>query len=49
MPAMPRIKGKAQKIAYNILGIPANMRKYKTKDSNKTKDRLNFEEMRLVR
>jgi hypothetical protein len=31
MPIMPRIKGKAKKIAYSILGVPANLKR----DSNK--------------
>ena len=26
MPCMPRVKGKAAKIAYSILGMPANLR-----------------------
>ena len=46
---MPRVKGKTKKIAYDILGVPANMRKNKTKNSRKVKERLNFEETRFVR
>ena len=38
---MIRIKGKATKIAYRILGVPGNMRKEKR---SKIKERLNFEE-----
>ena len=50
MPIMPRIKGKAEKIAYKILGIPANIRsETKTIKNRKIKERLNFEETRLVR
>ena len=50
MPIMPRVKGKAEKIANEILGIPANMRKSKkTVKNSKIKERLNFEETRLVR
>jgi len=48
MPVMPRTKGKAQKIAYSILGVPSNMRKTKTKNG-KIKKRLLIEETRLVR
>lgn len=50
MPIMPRVKGKAQRIAYKILGVPSNMRKTKiaVRDSN-IKKRLSFEETRLVR
>ena len=49
MPAMPRIKGKAEKIAHKLLGIPANMRKYKVKSNPRVKERLNFEETRFIR
>lgn len=50
MPIMPRIKGKAEKIAYDILGIPPNMRnKTKTVKNSKIKERLHLEETRFVR
>ena len=50
MPIMPRVKGKAERIAYKILGVPANMRnKNRTVRNSKIKERLNFEETRLVR
>ena len=50
MPAMPRPFGKAMKIAYAILGKPANLQKEKRKktDSNVEK-RLLFEETQKVR
>jgi len=32
MPVMPRADKKAQRIAFNILGIPANMQKSKKRD-----------------
>ena len=48
MPVMPRIKGKAKKIADKILGVPANIR-FKTKNSGKLKERLESEDTRLVR
>jgi len=48
MPIMTRPKGKAQRIAYKILGVPANMRKNKNKNS-KINDKLYSEETRLVR
>ena len=41
MPGMIRIKGKATKIAYRILGVPGNLRKEKP---SKIKERLTFEE-----
>lgn len=43
MPAMPRVSKKAIKIAYNILGVPNNMRKDKKKN-RKVRERLEFEE-----
>ena len=50
MPMMPRVKGKAERIAYKILGIPANIRSdKKTVENRKIKERLNYEETRLVR
>jgi len=48
MPVMPRAKGKAEKVAYAILGRPSNMRKNKKRQS-KIKERLYFEGTRLVR
>lgn len=47
MPIMLRTKGKAEKIAHDLLGIPANIRK-KARTS-KLKEKLNFEESRRVR
>lgn len=45
MPAMPRFEGKAKKIAYSILGVPANMiEKKRTKAEKKIAQRLVFEE-----
>lgn len=41
MPVMPRPKGKSQKIAYDILGKPANMRhKKRTKREQEIYDRI---------
>jgi hypothetical protein len=48
MPAMPRIEGPAKKIAYKILGVPANMKKDKKKQE-KVNKRLIFEETVRVR
>ena len=48
MPIMPRIKGKARKIAEDILGIPANMRNNK-KSKSKLKRKLYAQETRFVR
>ncbi len=50
MPCMPRPKGKARKIAYHILGVPANLRKqHKSPKDKKIDDRLVFEETQRVR
>ena len=43
MPVMPRTSNKATKIAYDIIGIPSNMKKHK-KVKPKIKKRLTFEE-----
>jgi hypothetical protein len=50
MPGMPRISGKAEKIAFKILGTPANLRKDKKYPmGEKTEKRLEFEETIRVR
>lgn len=49
MPVMPRMNNKAKKIAYNILGVPANMRTKRTKSESKINQRLLFEETVRVR
>ena len=48
MPIMPRIKGKARKIAEDILGVPANMRESR-KSKSKIKRKLYAQETRFVR
>ena len=40
---MPRVSNKAKKIAYNVIGIPSNMKKHK-KINRKAQKRLVFEE-----
>jgi len=49
MPSMPRMKGKSTKIAYSVLGIPANMLFKKTGAQKKIDRRLVFEETFRVR
>lgn len=49
MPAMPRQKGKAKKIAYNILGIPSNIASKRNKSQRKINERLIFDETSRVR
>lgn len=39
MPMMPRHNGKAKRIAYNVLGKPANMRSYRS--SKRRRERNN--------
>lgn len=46
---MLRIKGKSTKIAYAVLGKPANMNDKKTKEQRRVNARLNFEETVRVR
>jgi hypothetical protein len=49
MPAMPRMSNKATKIAYKILGIPANVQSKKTKKQKKLEEALTAEETVRVR
>jgi len=49
MPVMPRMSGKARKIAYKILGKPANMENVKSKKKSKLNKRLTFEETQQVK
>lgn len=49
MPAMKRFKGKATKIAYAILGKPANLQSTRSSESTRVNERLVFEETQRVR
>lgn len=49
MPGMKRPPGKAKKIAFKILGVPANMREGRSKIKTKIDRRLLFEETSRVR
>lgn len=49
MPAMLRISGKAMKIAYKILGVPANVKFKRTPEQERINKRLLFEETVRVR
>ncbi len=49
MPAMPRIPGKAKKIAYKILGVPPNISFKPSEEQQKLNRRLIFEETVRVR
>jgi len=46
---MVRPKGRAKKIAYSLLGIPANMQFKRTRGERKINKRLVFEETSRVR
>jgi hypothetical protein len=49
MPSMMRMPGKAKKIAYKILGIPANLEYKRDAVEKKINKRLIFEESIRVR
>ena len=49
MPTMIRIPGKAKKIAYKILGVPANIASKRDAVDKKINKRLIFEESTRVR
>lgn len=49
MPTMPRLPGKTTKIAYKILGIPANIQYKRDSVDKKINKRLIFEESIRVR
>ena len=49
MPMMPRVKGKATKIAYKILGVPNNIKFRKRPYSDQIARRLLFEDTSRVR
>lgn len=48
MPSMPRMKNRARKIAFNILGVPANIAHKRSKTEEKIANRLLFEETSRV-
>jgi len=49
MPAMPRVALKPTKIAYKILGVPANILFKRSKEQQRINKRLVFEETIRVR
>lgn len=49
MPAAPRQKTKATKIAFKVLGVPANLRFVRNKTDQKVNRRLNYEESSRVK
>jgi hypothetical protein len=49
MPSMPRIPGKGVRIAFKILGVPANIASKKSKEQREINRRLWFEETSRVR
>lgn len=49
MPAAPRLKSKATKIAYKVMGVPANLQFKRNKMQQRINRRLVFEETSRVR
>jgi hypothetical protein len=49
MPVMPRPKGNGKKIAFKLLGVPANLKEKKTEKQKRVNRRLAFEETSRVR
>lgn len=49
MPTMPRVKGKAKKIAFKILGTPPNLTYKRNMKKSTINKRLVFEETQRVR
>lgn len=49
MPAMKRPHTKATKIAYKVMGVPANIRHVKTPEEKRINHRLLYEETARVR
>lgn len=50
MPGMPRLDKKSTKIAYDILGVPANLRREKKSETERRiEKRLVFEETTRVK
>lgn len=49
MPAMPRVKGVAKKIAFSILGTPPNLKEKKTALQKKIDRRLMYDNTQRVR
>lgn len=49
MPAMPRPKGKATKIAYKILGVPGPIAFKRSKEQKKINKVLLFQESQRIR
>ena len=49
MPSAPRIKGKAKKLAYKIMGVPPNMKFSRNSAQRAINKRLVFEETQRVR
>lgn len=49
MPVMPRLKSKATKIAYKIMGIPNNIRNRKHPWNKQVNERLIFEDTSRIR
>jgi len=49
MPAAPRLRGKPAKIAFSILGVPANLKEKKSKAQKELDRRLLCQDTQRVR
>lgn len=49
MPVMPRLNNKATKIAYKVVGIPANIKHKKTREEKRIDYKLRYDETSRVR
>jgi len=49
MPSAPRVKGKAAKIAFKILGTPANLKFKRSKEQERVNQQLLSQETSRVR
>lgn len=49
MPSMPRQKTKGTKVAFNLLGVPANFKFKRSKEQERVNQQLLFQETSRVR
>lgn len=49
MPGMPRPQGKPKKIAFNLLGVPANLKKVSSRNRDRAEKILLYDETKRVR
>lgn len=49
MPAMRRPSRKAEKIAFNIIGVPVNLSRKQTRQQKKKDELVSYQETQLIR